>query len=361
MLRATYRKWVKGALSIHRDTQKTPRLVKEVGQWLYQPQTTKAFQAWCRTHDVRAYGSMKMTTTPHFARCLRATRQILPGEAIVTCPLTSCFNFLTVAREQFEDASASSAFPLPLSWSNYNERLPFLKSASTAELATAGWMVRIASLENSPFTPYIHFLLEDTRGRDGIANGLSKEREDDSGMVDHYFSELATDAAEDPEVFLEHLFRSFACIHLRTQPIEAEAIEAFIPGTNFFKAKARQMHVPTLMPLIDCVPQVEDETHNCLVQYFPFPKNLRAEEREAEESRLLKEWASELRLSQESGAAAFNRDRLRGGGMFALRAIRPIEPGDVLYLRHYAPEGDVQQNGMTANVIEANRLLHHEN
>eukprot|EP00796_Vickermania_ingenoplastis_P001939 gene1939-1177_t len=353
---------VTGGFSVHRDTQKTPRLVKETGQWLYQPATTRAFQQWCRDEDVRAYGSIKMTTTPHFARCLRATRRIAPaGRQSSHAPIAA-----------YEEPTASSGFPLPLSWSNYNDRLAFLKSTTVSELATAGWMVRIASLENSRYTPYMHFLLEDTRGRDGIAHGLSKEREDDSGMVDHYFSELATDAGEDPDIFLEHLFRSFACIHLRTQPIEAEAIRVYVPGTNFFKVKAKDMYVPTLMPLVDCVPQVEDDTHNTVVQYFPFPAGTTA----AREAKLL-EMAEELRIPMRGGSSGapprapvgsetkeqdmFRMEKLEGGGLFALRAIRPIEPGDVLYLRHFPAEGDAAQHGMNANVIEANRLLSHDN
>lgn len=389
------------------------------------------FREWCKEHEVRAYGSIKMTTTPHFARCLRATRRIRPGEAIITCPYKSCFNFLTVAREQFDEETASSGFPLPLSWNNYADRLTFLKSTSVSELAMAGWMVRIASLENSPYTAYMHYLLEDTRGRDGIAHGLSKEREDDSGMVDHYFSELATDAGEDPEVFLENLFRAFACIHLRTQPIEAEAIRAFIPGTNFFKAKPNNMHVPTLMPLIDAVPQVEDDTHNTVVQYFSFDHILEkgaasvtgpAPDRSVLEACGLRALAAELfiaedgmetersaagqsvsswtemrppkshgksepsshedsplaassvgmfssssspssssSLSRQQSDLPFDPSKLRGGGLFVLRAIRPIEEGDVLYVRHFPAEGDAAQHGMNANVIEANRLLSHDN
>lgn len=332
-----------------------------------------------------------MAGTPHFARCLRATRRIYPGEAIITCPYGSGFNFLTVAKEQQQ--GDSSGFPLPVNWRNYDERLSFLKSTSVSELAMVGWMVRISSLENSPFTPYIHYLLEDTRGRDGIAHGLSKEREDDSGMVDHYFSEIATEAGEDPELFLEHLFRAFACLHLRTQPIEPDAIRSYIPGTDFFKAKPERMHVPTLFPLIDAVPQVEDETHNTVLQYFADPfKGYGIQGAKGEQALL--DLAKELQIPMSvdgkenaetiafsmgndshtegrnperpshhriSVQPLFNRELLRGGGLFALRAIHLIEEGDVLYLRHFPAEGDAAQHGMNASVIEANRLLSHDN
>lgn len=353
---------------MHRDTEKQPKIVREVGQWLYHAKTMEAFRVWCRAQDVRAYGSFKMTTMPHFARCLRATRLIRPGEAIITCPHTSIFNFLTVAREQYEEATASSGFPLPLSWANYRDRLDFLKSTSVAELAMAAWMVRIASLENSVFTPYIHYLLEDTRGRDGVAQGLSKEREDNSGVVDHFFSELATDAGEDPEVFLENLFRSFACLHLRTQPIETEAIRPLIPGTNFFKAKAAEMFVPTLLPMIDAVPQVEDGTHNTVLQYYPLgtlggDSLVKALLDIAEELRIPMSTNPSEMLNEngEKVYPLFDISKLRGGGLFALRAIRAIEEGDVLYLRHYPADGDAATHGMNANVMEANRILSHEN
>lgn len=401
MLRRNLSKLVTGGFSVHRDTQKTPRLMKEVGQWLYHASTMDVFRQWCKTNDVRAYGSIKMTGTPHFARCLRATRRIYPGEAIITCPYGAGFNFLTVAKEQQQEGD-SSGFPVPVNWRNYDERLSFLKSTSVSELSMVGWMVRISSLENSPFTPYIHYLLEDTRGRDGIAHGLSKEREDESGMVDHYFSEIATEAGEDPEIFLEHLFRAFACLHLRTQPIEPEAIRCYTPGTDFYKAKVEQMHVPTLLPLIDAVPQVEDGTHNTVLQYFPDPCGVHQRHGPKGEEALLS-LAKELQIPmsadgkevgggngfssstdddlrsgvvpppspsrsrhtrsshQISVQPLFDRKLLRGGGLFALRAIQVIEEGDVLYLRHFPAEGDAAQHGMNANVIEANRLLSHDN
>lgn len=412
MFARTLQKFVAGGFPVHRDTQKTPRMMKEVGQWLYQPSTMQGFRQWCKEKDVRAYGSIKMTSTPHFARCLRATRRIYPGEAIISCPHGSGFNFLTVAKEQQqpqqEDVGDSSGFPLPINWRNYDERLSFLKSTSVWELAMAGWMVRISSLETSAFAPYINYLLEDTRGRDGIAHGLSKEREDASGMVDHYFSEIATEAGEDPEVFLEQLFRAFACLHHRTQPIEAEAIQSYIPGTDFFKARLEKLYVPTLFPLIDAVPQVEDDTQNTVLQFFPDPcsvdstggkddvalLNLAKElqipmaqsqnvesrsssfsvdnEKAPEEERrapFLHRDSSTPYMNSNSNSNSrdmsvqpfFNRELLRGGGLFALRAIQVIEEGDVLYLRHFPSDGDAAQHGMNANVIEANRLLSHDN
>ncbi|RHW73992.1 hypothetical protein DPX39_020019900 [Trypanosoma brucei equiperdum] len=347
------------AFPVHRDTAKTPRLVKEVGTWLYKRETVESFRAWCKANNVRGSGNVKVVSTMHYARCLRAARHLRPGQAIITLPHTACFNFLVVAKEMYgasgKGGTVSHNFPLEVNWMNYDERCSFLRSASMSELTTAGWMCRIASLEESRFTPYIHWLLEDTRGRDGVANGVSRERGEESGLVDHYFSEMATDACEDPEEFLENLFRSFAALHLRAVPIESAAIRLFLPGTNFFKAKVDEMFVPTLMPLIDAVPQLEDGLHNTAVEYFPFSdeetllkqcKDLFLSEGGTNEMRELRRRC----LAQEQGAGAF----------FALRALCPIEEGDYLYVRGVPKLGAPEQESMTVRVMEANRLLNNE-
>lgn len=62
------------------------------------------------------------------------------------------------------------------------------------EVCQAGWMARIVSLDESPFSPYMHYLMQDTRGRDGVSSGLSKERGDEIGPVDVLLSEMATEA-----------------------------------------------------------------------------------------------------------------------------------------------------------------------
>ncbi|KAF8298070.1 hypothetical protein TcYC6_0076130 [Trypanosoma cruzi] len=343
------------AFPVHRDTTKVPRMLKEVGTWLYRQETVDAFRVWCKANGVRGHNNVKVVSSMHYARCLRAARHIRPGQAIITCPHTACFNLLVVAREMYNlnGAAATHNFPLEVNWMNYDERCKFLRGASMAELVTAGWMCRIASLEESSFTPYIRWLLEDTRGRDGVANGMSKERGEDSGLVDHYFSEMATDACEDPEVFLENLFRSFAALHLRAVPIESAAICLFIPGTNFFKAKSDDMFVPTLIPLVDAVPQLEDDAHNTVVQYFPHDRSDKESlARRCRELFLPEEEmrAMEARLSQGDGDSGF----------FALRALCPIEEGDHLYLRGVPKLGDAGKESMTVKVMEANRLMNND-
>lgn len=357
------------ALPIHRDTTRKPSITTEVGNWLYKKETMQEFNRWCRTRQVRAYGNVKMTSSIHFARCLRLTKDVAPGQAIITAPLSACFNFLVVAREMYD--CATTAFPLQMNWMNYNERLAFMKSACIYEFAQAGWMTRIASLEESPFTPYIHYLMEDTRGREGISNGMSKEREEDSGVLDHYLSEMATDACEDPEDFLEHFFRGLACVHLRSQPIEPEAVAFFMPGTNFFKVKANEMYVPTLVPLVDAVPQLEDGSHNTVLEFFPF-KDVETLRSQCDELRIRYfEKGKEPPIVEEevpSGQGVTQRINLehelmdstllQGGGFVALRALRPLEAGDVLYLRRY-PDLSIRadEHMINAQVMDANRLL----
>lgn len=372
MLRLSRLQRLPGAFPVHRDTTQKPQLVTEVGAWLYTQEKTEAFHKWCRAFQVRAYGNIKMTSTMHFARCLRATRRLAPGQAIITCPLSSTFNFLVVAKEMGDAASSGSGFPLQLNWMNYDERLPYMKSACTFEFAQAGWMTRIASLEESPFTPYIQYLFEDTRGRDGISNGMTKEREEESGLLDHFLSEMSTDACEDPDVFLENFFRGLACLHLRSQPIEAVAIAAYIPGTNFFKAKAAEMYVPTLIPLVDAIPQLEDGLHNTVLEYFPFtgeaalrrqceelqlpPSEEAREESVGEAEAPLPGGVAPLRRSEEQ--QRMNMRGLQGSGFYALRALRPIEEGDLLYLRRFPTiPSDMENQEMNARVLDANRML----
>lgn len=366
-------KAMNNGIPLHRDTTRKPTMTTEVGNWLYKKETMQAFNRWCRTHQVRAYGNVKMTSTIHFARCLRLTRNIAPGQAIITTPLSSCFNFLVVAKEMYD--CSTTAFPLQMNWMNYNERLSFMKSACIYEFAQAGWMTRIASLEESSFAPYIHYLMEDTRGREGISNGMSKEREEDSGILDHYLSEMATDACEDPEVFLEHFFRGLACLHLRSQPIEPEAVAHFMPGTNFFKAKANEMYVPTLVPLVDAVPQLEDGNHNTVLEYYPYTDvemlrsqcaelGIRFFEKGKEAPIVSEEVETGQGVTQKINVEHELMDPalLQGGGFVALRALRPLEEGDVLYIRRF-PDLSIRadEHMINAQVMDANRLLSRDN
>ena len=340
MLRRSNLRWAMSHIfAQHKDTDKTPQMRKEVGTWLYNKEHLTAFQSWCSERSVKAYGNVKITTSPHYARCLRTNKKLYPGQGIITLPLDSCFSFLTVAKEMYD---VPNNFPLQATWMNYNQRVPYLLGSSHAELVTAGWMCRIHSMDESPYAPFIKWLLEDTRGRDGIANGISKERGDEGSMLDHILSEMATDSCEEPEAFLENLFRSFACVMLRTVPLEVEAIDHCMNGTNFFKAKKHDMFVPALMPLIDCIPQLETGHHNCMVEYY-----------------------SDARLASGGGRVALAEELeipeleapIGKGGLLVLRAITPIEQGDYLTIRSWPKTEHHDQEVINSNVIDAARLI----
>jgi hypothetical protein len=301
------------------ETGNKTKLQFERGTWNYTEETTKGFQRWCDERQVRSYSNIKVCGSDEFARCTRLTKLVYPGQAIITVPLSACFNFLTVAREMFD---RQNTFPIHLSWMDYDLRVDYLPSMARWELAQAGWMCRINSLEDSPATPFIKWILEDTRGRDGVSQGVNKEREEKASILDNILTEMVCDSCEEGEPFLESLFTSIASLNLRSVPIEAEAIDHFLPGTNFFKAKIRDMYVPTLMPLIDAVPQIEgDYYHNCLVEYFPFTG----------EDSLRTTCRDVLDIPVEMDSNMLEKC----GGFFALRAMRRLEPGSCLFNRRF--------------------------
>jgi hypothetical protein len=328
----------------NRDTLKKPQMRKEVGAWLYKRETVEAFQLWCRQNGVKAFNNVRITSAAQYARCLRATKDLYPGEAIIVAPHGSTLNFLRVVHEMYD---TQHNFPVAVNWMNHNQRVPYLLGASHAELALAGWMVRVHSLENSFFSPYVKWLLEDTRGRDGVSQGMGKERSEETSYVDQVFSEMAIDACEDPDVWLENLFRSFAALHLRGMPLEVEAMEPLLDGTDFFKTKANEISCPTLIPLVDAIPQLEDGNHNVMVEYFAGP-----------------------RCSNEGSLSAICRDinvpraemdvsQLKNG-FFALRAIAKLSEGDYLYHRGYPKTLRPDEEALSANMLEASRLMQNE-
>ena len=315
-----------------------PNVKFERGTWHYTRETTEGFQRWCEERQVRSYNNLKVAGTPEFCRCLRSRRLVLPGEAIITVPLSACFNFLVASKEMFD---AQNTFPLPLSWMDYDLRLEYLPSVARWELALAGWMNRIHSLEDSPFTPYIKWLYEDSRGRDGAGTAINQEREQKASMLDNVLTDMVVDGCDEGDNFLENLFRGLACAGLRAVPIEPEAIVPFLPGTNFFKAKVRDMHVPTLMPLIDAVPQLEGEDYpNTLVQYFPF-----------EGAAKLAQSCAEMSIPVEMDANLLEKC----GGFFALRAMTRIEPGAHFYLRRFVSLKAADKDQF--NMLHANQML----
>jgi hypothetical protein len=327
----------------NRDSLKKPQMRKEVGAWLYKRETVERFQFWCRKNGVKAFNNVRITSSAQYARCLRAKKDLYPGEAVIVAPHGSTLNFLRVVHEMFD---TQNNFPVVVNWMNHNHRVPYLLGASHAELALAGWMCRVHSLEDSFFSPYAKWLLEDTRGRDGVSQGMSKERSEETSYVDQIFSEMAIDACEDPEVWMENLFRSFAALHLRAFPLEVEAMEPLLDGTDFFKTKAPEIHCPTLIPLMDAVPQLEDGNHNVMVQYYSGPR-CRSEE--------LLSICREINVPLEE----MDVSQLHNG-FFALRAISKLSEGDYLYARGFPKTLRPDEEAHSANMLEATRLMQNE-
>lgn len=326
----------------NRDSLKKPQMRKEVGAWLYKRETVERFQLWCRQNGVKSFNNVRITSSAQYARCLRSTKDLYPGDAIVVAPHGSTLSFLRVVHEMFD---TQNNFPVVVNWMNHNQRVPYLLGASHAELALAGWIARVHSLENSFFSPYAKWLLEDTRGRDGVSQGMGKERSEETSYVDQVFSEMAIDACEDPEVWLENLFRSFAALHLRGVPMEVAAMEPLLDGTDFFKTKAKEIHCPALIPLIDAVPQLEDGNHNVLVEYFSGPSCTTS--------------LSSICRDINVPIAEMDASQLKNG-FFALRAISKLSEGDYLYARGYPKTTKPEEESMTANIVEATRLMQNE-
>lgn len=423
---------------------------KDVGTWLYNKASFDRYCRWCEENHVRARGNVKITTTEDQARCLRVLKPIAPGQAIVTAPISSTINFLTISRRMFD---VPNTFPLQCSWMNWNERMHCLPGAAVHEMVTAGWMGRTISQsqqaddpmppiplgdtskssfmqppapapkkENqysttcSPVNPratlhrseldgrdphetYMRWLVQDTTGRDGAMGGISRERGDKSTVLDDILMSMCNDAGEEPDIFMEHFFRLIAAIALRTQPLDERAIALQLPGTNFWKATSDQLFVPTFVPLVDCVPHREDGSHNTLLDFYiptdfmaagqgnrdfeADPSQLPAglskttvmgNSEEADGRRTLREkmelrrlqrtdadvqaLISELQLptadliGPQAGTTTFS-----GGGMFALRALRELSPGDLLTIRGWPKTPDKDQEGVSAMLMEQSRQI----
>ena len=240
------------------DQTKNTRIRNERGTWKENADVTNAFQSWCKSVGVRGFGHVRVASSSDFCRSLRTTRDFLPGDGLVVVPIEAGFNFLVVAREMY---STPNNFPLEMTWMNYNSCLPNMGNVSHADLVQAGWMTRINSMEDSPFTPFVKWVLSDNRGMQGVVQAVSRiKKETKSEAFDNLLSEFSVEACEEPQAFLDAMFTAMAAFAQRSIPLEQSAIMHFVDGTNFFKTKVGEMSVPTLLPLIDTVPQVCDSS-----------------------------------------------------------------------------------------------------
>lgn len=317
------------------------KMNREVGMWLYKEPTMKAFMGWCALQQVKARGRVRITSAQDYARCLRTTlKPTAPGTALVTAPMHCGLNFLTIT--QLMHATSDHKFPLEINWMNWNERLRFLPGAATHDIVSAGWLVRMACMEDPKWQKYCNWLLEDTTGRDGIANGVTKERGDDNHAFDECISHMAFDSGEEAEDFIEMVFRAIAAFMLRAVPVDARVIAQQIAGTTFHKLSPGELFVPTLIPLMDCCPQREDGLHNAMVEFFT---------------------ADDLHtrgkgICQDLGIPIEDVDeRLIGDkGLFALRALEELEDGSYVTLRGWPKTPQKDNETIGGQVMDMTRM-----
>lgn len=309
---------------------------KEIGMWLYKKESLAAFQQYCASQNVRARGKVKIVSSDTHCRCLRTTRRVYPGEAIITAPAKASLNFLTCAKEM---ATTQHDFPVQLDWKNWNFRLRYLQGAATHEMLLAGWLTRAACREGtSPIEPFAKWLLEDTTGRDGITSGIGRERGDDNVQLDKLLQDMAYDAGEEVQEHSELLFRAIAAIMKRTFPADIRMIRKQLPGTPLDRSvvDVDALFVPTTVPLFDCVPHEETGKHNTMVDYH-------------ETDELTNETVrAELGLTDRDTSAAV----IGSDGLISLRAIEFIEEGAYLQMRGWPKTEMVDQEYAQQTIME---------
>lgn len=312
---------------------------REVGMWLYKNDSLKKFQAFCVANNVKARGYVKITTTEQYARCLRLLKPVNPGAAIVTAPIGATYNFLGAAKEMYE---VNNGFNMRIEWRNWNQRLPYLHNAAVNEFVMAGWMVRCTTRDHGKFQDYFRWLFEDTSGRDGLGSGINQERGDDGNpALDTAIGQMANDSGEEFDEFLEYFFRAYACIMKRALPVETKVIKEFLPGTNLEKLDINELFAPTLIPLVDCVPQEEVGYHNVMLDYHS-ADDLQGNPRL---------W-QELEITP-----AEVRPEVIGAGMFSLRAMEQMDPGSILVIRGWPKTEEVDNESIKNQIMEQTRMM----
>ncbi len=319
------------------------RINKEIGMWLYKKETMQKFMSWCGQQNVKARGRIRITNAQDYARCLRTTRLIEPGEAMVTAPLHTGLNFLVINRLMFE---TPHKFPMEINWMNWNERLRFLPGAATHDLVSAGWLCRMASLDDPKWGQFCHWLLEDTSGRDGIANGVTKERGDDNHQFDEVISHMSFDSGEEAEDYIENIFRAIACFMLRTVPVDTRVIDILRPGTNLQKLPSEELFVPTLIPLMDCCPQREDGMHSAMVEFYT------TEELQTRGNGI----CQDLNIKEEE----VDENVIGEGGMYALRALEELVDGSYVTLRGWPKTPEKDNETIQGQLLDQTRMQNND-
>jgi hypothetical protein len=310
---------------------KRVQIKKELGMWLYKKESLQAFQRFCSERNVKARGLVKIVSTDAHARCLRTTKVIHPGQAVITAPPHAALNFLVANKDMY---AMEHHFPLNLDATNWNMRLKHLNGAATHEMLMAGWIVRLATRKNTPWTPFAEWLLEDTTGRDGIAGGIGRERGDGDPVLDQLLLDMAHDAGEEVQDYTELLFRGYACLMKRASPIDHRVVALQLPGTTIARRKPDELFVPTLIPLVDCIPHDELGNHNVMLDYHS------AEQLEDPALR------ATLGISDKDTSVAV----IGKQGLISVRAIEYIDEGNYLSIRGW-PKTDEKDNEYSQQTI----------
>jgi len=302
-------------------------LKKEKGIWYYKKEGIDTFLKWCGKNGVQLRNA-KITHSPDFARCLRATTHISPGHAIVLAPLATCFNFLMACRHELD---SPHSFPILCTQHSWDKGVKEMPCAQVHQFFSAGWLARAHYNEDHFFHPYAAWLSQDSTGQSGISQAISCFREDDDVnlTIDDLFTKMAYDASVEVDQYMEIFLRLLSAYLGRNFPLDTEGVEQCMDGTGFFRSRAQHVVCPTLVPFIDSVPQIVSGNHNTIVQFI---------------SKDAKKELAEVGLG----------DTLTNSSYVVLRALREIEPGDYLTQRDW-PKALVTEEWQ-GKVLEATRL-----
>ena len=188
--------------------------------------------------------------------------------------------------------------------------------------------------------------MEDTSGRDGIANGVTKERGDDNHQFDEVISHMSFDSGEEAEDFIENVFRAIAAFMLRSVPVDERVIELQKGGTNLQKVPSSELFVPTLIPLMDCCPQREDGLHTAMVEYYS-TDDLQTKG---------KGICADLGIKEEEVDERLIGDK----GMFALRALEELEDGQFVTLRGWPKTPQTDNESIQSQLLDQTRMQNND-
>eukprot|EP00760_Papus_ankaliazontas_P002982 PhM_4_TR11363/c0_g1_i1/m.58916 len=312
------------------DGRKSDAQIKrELGMWKNDKEETAGFLRWCSRNCVQLRGA-KVTSCSDWARCLRATSHIPPGGPIVIAPLRTAFNFLVCVRHHLDKPNY---YPFTCTSNNWNELVRPMPGLATHELYTSGWLARHYFDDEAFFHPYARWLAQDTTGKNSMMQGIATFREDAGVVViDDLFAKLANEAGIEQDDYMDPFLKCMASVLGRSYPLDVNAIEESLHGTGFFSMYAPYLSVPTLVPLVDCIPNIADGAHNVACGFYS--------RRNSNDVDIMKEVFGLVNADQES--------------YFVVRALREIQPGDFITQRDW-PRATIVED-YQSKVVEAQRM-----